>query len=201
MLNNAYLITGELLGAVGLSYLGWKYFIPFIKAKKFKRSDLYQQMMKVTHEHHECVEKANSECWFVKENKFCIKETVTSEEFLMMEKKNYFNDEASDKFILGIILKHIRHKPDCLINYLECTEKYANLRKRTNQRIFDLLYRFGMPNRFERKIIAQDSDEEINQFAVVIELTIISSCGTLCKAIELPCDYIKWTFEKYHSEI
>ena len=197
MLSNAYLITGELLGAVGLSYLSWKYFIPFFKAKKFKRSDLYQQMIEITHEHQECVINANSECWHVKGNKFYIKETVSAEKFLMMEKRNLFNDEASDRFILGIIIKHIKHKPECFIDFLECAKKYTYLRQKTNQKILDLLKRCGVPNRFERKLITQDTDEAINQFGVVIDFSIKSQSGCLHKSIELPCDYIMWALEKY----
>ena len=79
----------------------------------------------------------------------------------MMEKRNLFNDEASDRFLLGIIIKHLKHKPECFIDFLECAEKYTYLRQKTNQKILGLLKRCGVPNRFERKLITQDTDEEL----------------------------------------
>ena len=117
---NTYLLAGELLGVAGATFVGWKYILPYWKIKKFKKSPYYQEMVKINQEHQKSLMQVNCECSRIKSNKIIISDSISAEEFTLMEKRNYFDDDVSKQFFLEIIVKHIKRKPECYRNFWNC---------------------------------------------------------------------------------
>ena len=117
-----------------------------------------------------------------------------------MEKRNYFDDNVSKEFFVDIIVNHIKRKPECFTNFLECAERNVLLYQQTNQKVFDLLERYGMPNRFDRNILAKDNLLTGEEYVVEIDLRIESANKTLAVMFELPCDYIQMACERIKKQ-
>ena len=193
---NAYLIGAELIGLAGLSVVGWKDLLPYLRAKKFKRNPYYLGMMKVAHEHQESIVKTNSSCWKVKDNKIFITQSISAKAFDMLGRRYLFDRNVAKEFFVDLIADHIKKKPNCFIEFYECAEKNTLLYQQTSQKMLDLLSRYGVPNRHQRKILSKDIFIEEEAFCVVVELVITTVKTNMSAVFELPCDYIKNAFEK-----
>jgi hypothetical protein len=194
-----YIIATALLISAGLIFVAWKYAYPYWRVMKFKKTIIYKSISKVQEEHRQNKVRPNQESKIVRGNKVYISEPINTDILAQVEANRDLLGEVPRDLFVSIIAKHIRDNPTDFRDYLECVSKNNLLHRQTHEKIYEILSIHGVPDFVEFDVLAKNAQGYEETFGIVVELLIDIKGKTLKEQIELPCDYIKWAYEKYEK--
>jgi hypothetical protein len=198
---NIYIVLIGCLITVGFVLLVWKVAFPLLKEILFKRTTFYKNLMMIREEYNQSMVLPNQDCKLIKGKKIYITEPIDAEEFKKNVSEYDQDSDLSQDFFVDIIAKHIKDYPNDFKDYLDCIEKNLHLFQKTNEKIIEQFKQYGMPNEFQKKVLAKNKIESEEMFCIVVELVIQTAEKTLNERFELPYEYIKTAFEKYSNAV